>query len=248
MPTSIVPPASDWPSLTPHPGTITWCRAGDPRLLLAAGYALLLQSAHPTVGAGVSEHSQFQRDPWGRLLRTLDYAYTMVLRRPAGRRRDGQSDPLVPQTNQGRQAGRQRYHALEPAAYAWVHATLAEAIVTGHERFGRPFTDDQCERFWAEWRSLGRLLGIRECDLPTDWSSFREYVDGMVARELRRTVAVEEVNAALARPAPPAVVAQYHLIWPIARVQLGHFLGLSTVGLLPPDATSALWASLDTCQ
>jgi uncharacterized protein (DUF2236 family) len=63
MPTPILPPPSDWPSLAPHPGTITWRRAGDARVLIAAGYALLLQVAHPTVGAGVSEHSQFQRDP-----------------------------------------------------------------------------------------------------------------------------------------------------------------------------------------
>jgi uncharacterized protein (DUF2236 family) len=54
-----------------HPRTITWRRAGDARVLIAAGYALLLQVSHPTVGAGVSEHSQFQRDPWGRLLRAL---------------------------------------------------------------------------------------------------------------------------------------------------------------------------------
>src|ERR1700730_5561406 len=78
MSTSIMPLASDWRLLSPGPGTITWQRAGDARLLVAAGYALLLQVSHPTVGAGVSEHSQFRRDPWGRLLRTLDYSCTMV--------------------------------------------------------------------------------------------------------------------------------------------------------------------------
>ena len=30
------------------------------------------------------------------------------------------------------------YHALEPEAYAWVHATLAETIAGSHARFGRP--------------------------------------------------------------------------------------------------------------
>ena len=74
----LLPPAQQWTALAPHPGTVAWRRASDARLLLAAGYALLLQVSHPTVGAGVSEHSQFRRDPWGRLLRTLDYTYTMV--------------------------------------------------------------------------------------------------------------------------------------------------------------------------
>jgi uncharacterized protein (DUF2236 family) len=180
MPTPILPPAADWPSLTPHPGTITWRRAGDARVLIAAGYALLLQVAHPTVGAGVSEHSEFQRDPWGRLLRTL-----------------------------------------------------AEGIVAAHERFGRPFTAAQREQLWAEWRALGRLLGIRERDLPGDWRGFRGYVEAMVDRELEHTQAVDEVLAALARPAPPALSAVYRPMWPLARPQLGHLLRVSTIGLLP---------------
>src|SRR6202043_2408211 len=74
----LMPAVDEWPALVPQPGSVAWARAGDPRLLLAAGYALVLQVSHPTVGAGVSEHSQFQRDPWGRLLRTLDYSCTMV--------------------------------------------------------------------------------------------------------------------------------------------------------------------------
>ena len=32
------------------------------------------------------------------------------------------------------------YHALEPEAYAWVHATLAAGIVQAHERFGLPLS------------------------------------------------------------------------------------------------------------
>ena len=78
MTPSTLPPAETWQSLAPHPATVTYRRAGDARVLIAAGYALLLQVSHPTVGAGVSEHSQFRHDPWGRLLRTLDYACTMV--------------------------------------------------------------------------------------------------------------------------------------------------------------------------
>src|SRR5271166_4929316 len=62
---SVMPPEEQWPLLAPDPLTITWQCASDARVILAAGYALLLQVAHPTVGAGVSEHSQFLLDPWG---------------------------------------------------------------------------------------------------------------------------------------------------------------------------------------
>ena len=68
----------------------------------------------------------------------------------------------------------------EPEAYAWVHATLAVSIVASHNRFGRPFTAEQTQRFWSEWRGLGRLLGIRERDLPASWGGFLAYVDEII--------------------------------------------------------------------
>jgi uncharacterized protein (DUF2236 family) len=234
MSTSILPSAADWPSLTPHPGTITWRRAGDARVLIAAGYALLLQVAHPTVGAGVGEHSQFQRDPWGRLLRTLDYTCTIVYGGPQAAGEMGRRMRSFHTEIKGTRPDGQRYHALEPVPYAWVHATLADAIVAAHARFGRPFTDTQREQLWSEWRALGRLLGIRERDLPPGWQAFCEYVEAMVQRELEHTPAVDEVLAALARPAPPELSVLYRPLWPLARVQLGHFLRVATVGLLGP--------------
>jgi uncharacterized protein (DUF2236 family) len=234
MSTAIMPVAEDWKFLTPHPGTITWRRAGDARVLTAAGYALLLQVSHPTVGAGVSEHSQFRRDPWGRLLRTLDYSCTMVY---GGERAAGEMGSRLRGFHRqirGTTADGRRYHALEPEAYAWVHATLAEGIVRAHERFGRPFGEEQCRRFWSEWCSVGRLLGVRERDLPASWPGFRDYFQEMVDGRLEHTRAVDEVLAALARPAPPPLVALPALGWAAVRPSLGHGLLLATVGLLPP--------------
>jgi uncharacterized protein (DUF2236 family) len=231
----IMPPVSDWPSLAPHPGTITWRRAGDARVLIAAGYALLLQVAHPTVGAGVSEHSQFQRNPWGRLLRTLDYTYTMGFGGPQAAGEMGRRIRAFHTQIKGTAPDGRHYHALEPTAYAWVHATLAEAIVLAHERFGRRFTGAQRERFWSEWRALGSLLGIRERDLPVGWQGFRAYVDEMVEDQLEHTTAVDEVLHGLARPAPPELAAPLGVIWGVVPgPQLGHLMTLATVGLAPP--------------
>jgi len=202
--------------------------------MLAAGYALLLQVSHPTVGAGVSEHSRFRSDPWGRLLRTLDYSYTMVYGGPdrageMGRRIRAYHKQISGTTPDGR-----RYHALEPEAYAWVHATLAEAIVTGHARFGRPFTEIQRQCFWEEWRSVGRLLGVRERDLPGDWPEFCAYFEQIVQTRLCHTPAVDDVLGALGAPAPPAAAGLYGVSWAFARTPLGHILELTTIGLLPP--------------
>jgi uncharacterized protein (DUF2236 family) len=105
-----------------------------------------------------------------------------------------------------------------------VHATLADAIVGGHERFGRPFTPADRERFWGEWRAVGRLLGVRDRDLPGDWAAFRAYEDALIAERLEHTAAVDDVLAALRRPAAPRVVGR----------PLGHVLALVTAGMLPP--------------
>src|SRR5881398_3427307 len=141
---TVMPAPREWHALVPRPGSITWRRASDARLLIAAGYALLLQVSHPTVGAGVSEHSEFQRDPWGRLLRTLDYTCTMVYGGPRAAGEMGQRIRAFHRQINGRTSDGRRYHALEPEAYAWVHATLAEGVVVAHDRFGRRFTAAQC--------------------------------------------------------------------------------------------------------
>jgi uncharacterized protein (DUF2236 family) len=231
---SVMPAPSEWEALVPGPHTVTWRRAGDARMLIAAGYALLLQVSHPTVGAGVSEHSQFRREPWGRLLRTLDYSYTMVY---GGAQAAGEMGRRIRGFHthiRGVGADGRPYHALEPDAYAWVHATLAEAIVRAHERFGRPLREAQRERFWSEWRTLGRLLGIRERDLPCGFQGFEAYVREMLAGTLVHTAAVDDVLAALAHPSAPEVALLREPLWALARVPLGHVLELASVGLLTP--------------
>src|SRR5437588_5248033 len=156
---TVMPPPGEWHALVPRPGSITWRRASDARLLIAAGYALLLQVSHPTVGAGVSEHSEFRRDPWGRLLRTLDYTYTMVYGGPAAAGEMGRRIRSMHARIRGRRPDGRRYNALEAEPYAWVHATLAQAIVSAHERFARPLSPAERARFWREWRAMGRMLG-----------------------------------------------------------------------------------------
>src|SRR3954471_13963509 len=54
------------------PDSLTWRVNSEGVLLFGGGTALILQVAHPLVAAGVSQHSDYCEDPWGRLYRTLD--------------------------------------------------------------------------------------------------------------------------------------------------------------------------------
>ena len=222
------------------PESITWRRAGAARAMFGAGAALLLQVAHPTVAAGVREHSNFKEDPWGRLWRTLDYVHMLVYGGPENAVRTGRALRAMHQRIKGTAPDGRRYHALEPEAYAWVHATLALTIVGAHDVFGRPFDSDQRRRFYAEWLGLGRLLGIRERDLPETWEGFGGYVDEMCATRLEPSDVVDDVLESLAAPKPPPVRGLGPRSWRALAAPSSHAMRLATVGLLPPLARERL--------
>jgi uncharacterized protein (DUF2236 family) len=234
MSKTVLPTDRELPALVVGPRSITWRRASDSRTLLAAGYALVLQVAHPTVGAGVAEHSSYKRDPWGRLFRTLDFTNSLIYAEPPVAAAVARRIRLLHTRIKGVKADGSRYHALEPLAYAWVHATLFEAIASAHARFGRPLRGGQEEQFWSEWRRLGRLLGVRERDLPTTYEGFREYFDAMLADVLEDNETVHGVIESLGEFASPRLPRYMVPAWRLGAFPAGRVLRLATVGMLPP--------------
>src|SRR3954466_9263441 len=217
----------------PPRGSIAWRYSSDARTLMGAGAALLLQVAHPTVAAGVREHSNFQRDPWGRLLRTLDHTNLLLYGGPEAARATGERLREMHKSIKGVAPDGTRYHALEPEAYAWVHATLAWVIVDAHRLFGRRMRRDQVEQFYAEWRSLGGLLRVRERDLPDTWQGFEDYVERMVDERLQDNDVVQTVLRTLTAPSEPPAPWLPEAAWKVLRLPAARTLELATAALLP---------------
>ena len=248
-PVGSFPPDDELHGLVIRPDSITWRRAGDPRLFLVSGYALLLQVAHPTVGAGVRDHSNFEAAPWKRLLGTLDWlnltVYGGASAAAVGRRLRAYHRPI-----RGTNADGSRYHALEPDAYAWVHATLVDALVLAHARFGRPLRADQTDRLYREWVGLGRLIGLAAGALPPRWSDFRVYFDEMVHARLEHHPTVDRVLEALRRPRRPTAALPGPL-WSAAAFPAAHVVTLAAVGLLPPvlrERFGLSWSGRQECE
>jgi uncharacterized protein (DUF2236 family) len=214
------------------PESITWQFTSDVRLFFAPLYALLLQVAHPTVAAGVRDYSDFDMRPLERLLRTVDY---LVLLQYGGREAAAVGRRLrdLHTHLRGVRADGQRYHALEPAAYAWVHATLLETYVRGHERFGRPMTCAQLHRFYREYVGLGRLVGVGQEDLPASWEGFRAYFDRMVDGELSHNETVDRVLQTARKPAGPQLPHVPEALWRAVGLPGARLMYLGGVGLLP---------------
>ncbi len=217
------------------PDSLIWQRSGDRTALLGAGAALLLQVAHPAVGAGVRDHSDFLARPWDRLEQTLTSLHTQIY---GGEQAIAEAARLrrMHRSITGTDMNGRRYHALDPEAYFWVHATLFLMFVQVERYFGVPLSRSEQGRAYAEWRRLGTVLGIPERVMPAALPDFHRYADRMIADVLRPN----EVTRTLTRTIglrgvpPPDWWPVADGLWSATKPAGAHMLGLTTAGLLPP--------------
>ncbi|GAB2966517.1 DUF2236 domain-containing protein [Amycolatopsis acidiphila] len=162
------------------PGTPAWRYFGDFRATLLAGQVLVLQVAHPVVAAGVRDHSNYTEDPWTRLMRTAASLSIYVYGGRAGAEFEARRLRQVHRAFTGVRDDGRRYSALDPHAYAWVHATLVQLAVDTQAIFGRGMRPGEVEEYYAQMRQVGVMLGVKDHHLPPDWAAFRDYYDRMV--------------------------------------------------------------------
>jgi uncharacterized protein (DUF2236 family) len=216
------------------PESVSWRYGSDLRLFLGSLSALLMQVAHPTVGSGVRDHSNFQAEPWARLFRTIDWVNLTIYGGPDAVEVGARLREMHKRIR-GTNPDGSRYHALEPGAYAWVHATLIYSIVNGQRMFGSGIGRDEVERMYREWLGLGALLGLRAGDLPATWDGLLGYVDDVIATRLRHNPTVDVVLRASARPARPESMPPWtDPLWRVLRLPMSHVLTLTGIGTLPP--------------
>ncbi|MFS8198355.1 oxygenase MpaB family protein [Streptomyces sp. CWNU-52B] len=228
----------------PRRGGPAWRYFGDARSTIMAPQLLLLQVAHPVVGAGVADHSNFRAEPWPRLVRTLLSLTTVIYGGQQAATDEARRLIHVHAAMKGTDSAGRRYHALNPEAYHWVHATLVKAPVDGQRLFGKGMTEEETERYYREMRDVGRVWGLKEHHLPATWAEFTEYYDDMVDNRLEHNQSVQDVLDELAHPAKPFRWIPGLLWRPLARVAARYAL-LVTVGTLPPRLRERLHLTWD---
>ncbi len=226
----------------PRRGEAVWRYFGDVRSTLMAPQLLLLQVSHPVVGAGVADHSTFRAEPWPRLIRTLLSLTTVIYGGQEAATAEARRLVRVHAPMKGTDPAGRRYHALNPEAYHWVHATLVKGPVDAQRLFGRGIPEEELEEYYRGMRDVGRVWGLKDHHLPPDWPSFVEYYDEMVSRHLEHNRSVQDVLDELARPAKPFRRLPGPLWRPFARVA-AHYALLVTVGTLPPELRERLHLS-----
>jgi uncharacterized protein (DUF2236 family) len=173
-------------SLPLGPGTVTW-KLG-PMGFLGSSRALLLQTTHPKVAAGVAQHSDYRSDPFGRAFRTFDTVLKLVfasdpeVSRRQSSRMDKRHRPVTGTTASG-----DSYDARDPQLGLWVWATLTDTTLVAYERVhGRLHPRDR-ERFYEEQKLFGIGCNIPADLLPPTLEDFEAYVERVVATELEVT-------------------------------------------------------------
>jgi uncharacterized protein (DUF2236 family) len=220
---------------------------GDIRVLPMAPTALILQVAHPVVGAGVAQHSTFLADPWGRLIRTLRSTARYIYGDEDEARAEAARLRRVHAAIRGVDDHGRSYRALDPDAYAWVHLTLFRAAVDGQARFAAPLSVAEQERLYAEWSTVGVRLGVRADRLPPDVGSFEKYFDAMVGERLEMSSSVRDVLDSTRAPRRPTRWVPGSAWQPIAD-RAGDYQLLVAAATLPPvlrERVGLAWTDAD---
>ena len=196
-------------------------------LLLGGTATLLLQVAHPLVAAGVNQHSDFRRDPFGRLLRTLNTTLAIVFgttaeARAGLRRIDRRHVPVRGTTTAG-----SSYDARDPALLVWVQVTLVLTSLRLYELVRGRLSQAERESYWSEARVFAGELGATREALPANYADLIRY-----EREMLANVVIPDANAvAVARALiRPLTWIPEPLFWPVDAF---------TAGLLPPSLRRA---------
>jgi len=203
---------------------------GESVLLVTAGRALLMQIAHPLVAAGVDQHSSFQRDRVGRLMRTIRSTYGVLL----GDERQA-ADAAAGIRRAHQYVVGPDYTANDPDLLLWVHASFVDCAIDGYRRFVRPLSGREAEAYYFEIAQAVEAIGMPASHIPPTFRAFETYVADMIESmeigEVSRRLAHEVLQLRPAFLAPALATA-----------------GWFTAGLLPPrlrEAYGLRWTALD---
>jgi uncharacterized protein (DUF2236 family) len=145
-------------------GSEVWRIHADFSAMLIGGVAsLLTQMLHPLALAGVWDHSDWRRDPHGRLARTAKF---IALTTYGG---TAQAEAAIAKVRRihdhvmGTLPDGTPYAANDPALLTWVHVVEADCFLRAHLAYREPgMSGARQDRYLAEMADIARRLGAGE--------------------------------------------------------------------------------------
>ena len=166
------------PGLAGGPGSLSWEIHGDLATLGIAGTAtVLMELLHPSVMAGVHDHSSFWVDPDRRARNTLGYVLAHHLRQHPGGHAVIEGVKRIHSRIGGVRPDGVAYRALDPELIAWVHTSIPWGVMLAYERYARPLSIAEKDQYLREQAPIGRMGGADW--VPQTVAELDDYVERM---------------------------------------------------------------------
>jgi uncharacterized protein (DUF2236 family) len=166
------------PGLAGGPDSMSWEIHGDLASLVVAGTAaILMELLHPSVMAGVFTHSAYRTDPLRRARNTLGYVLRTTFGNTAAATRVIEGVKKVHSRIEGTRPDGIPYRALDPELIGWVHNAIPWAVMTAYDRYRRPLSREEKDRYLREQALIGRMGGAER--VPESVDELEAYVERM---------------------------------------------------------------------
>ena len=166
------------------PRSIVWRVNRDRSFPLAGMRSLMVQALHPLAMAGVAQHSNWRLDPFGRLAATSSYLLTTTYGDTASALAAAAWVRKIHVHVRGTDAETGlAYSAEDPALLLWVHAGMVDSVVTVAQRYGRPLSSVDADRYVAEMVRFAEIVGVPREDVPTTVRALRGYIESVGLRQ-----------------------------------------------------------------
>ncbi len=166
------------PGLAGGPGSLSWEINGDFASLAVAGAgAIFLEVLHPSVMAGVFTQSSYRTEPLRRAKNTLGYVLRTTFGNTAAATRVIEGVRRVHGRVNGVRPDGVAYRALDPELLAWVHTCIPWAVMSAFDRYARPLSGDEKNRYLREQAVIGRMGGADW--VPETVAELEAYVERM---------------------------------------------------------------------
>jgi uncharacterized protein (DUF2236 family) len=163
------------------PDSMSWEINGDIASVVIGGLgAIVMEILHPSVMAGVQDMSRYQEQPERRGKTTFGYVVTTTFANTEAATRLINAVKKMHGRVEGTRPDGVPYRALDPELIGWVHTCIPWAIMTAYERYNRPLSDEQKDRYLGEQALIGRMGGAGE--IPETVADLRRYVEDMRAK------------------------------------------------------------------
>ena len=160
------------------PRSVSWEINSDVSAIAIAGTrSIVMELLHPSVMAGVGQQSNYREQPYRRAQTTFGWVVTTTFGSTAAAERMIERVKRMHSRVNGIRPDGVPYSALDPELIAWVHTMIPWGVMDAFERFNRPLSIEEKDRYLSEQSVVALMSGAVE--VPTTVADLEAYVEEM---------------------------------------------------------------------